>query len=342
MTAPLVSVIVVNYNGASFIGRCLESVMTQTFRRLDVTVYDNGSTDGSVALVREQAPGVGVVTLGRNRGFAGAVNEGIRRSSSPYVLLLNPDACLSPDYVAAVYDAAESDGRIGSVTGRLLRTAGPAGRQLIDSTGHILFRNRWVLNRGEEEIDQGQYDEPGEVFGVCGAAALYRRAMLEDVKVGEEYLDDAFFVYLEDVDLDWRAQLRGWKAHYVPWAIAHHERGHKGKRRTRSAFVLRHSLKNRYLMMLRNDRLADVLRDLPAILTMEVIRLLDYAATRPSALLGYLDVLPLLPRVLAERRYIQGRRCVPPSHVRRWLRPYPYRRKLRATLESFRRPARQP
>lgn len=322
----------VNYNGASFIERCLESVLTQTLGPLDVTVYDNGSTDASVALVQTQAPRVGLVCLGQNRGFAGAANEGIRRSRSPYVLLLNPDACLGPDYVEAVHDAAESDGRIGSVTGKLLRFSEPAGRRLIDSTGHILFRNRWVLNRGEEEIDDGQYDEPGEIFGVCGAAALYRREMLEDVRVGEEYLAEAFFTYLEDVDLDWRAQLRGWKAYYVPSAIAHHERGHKGKRRTRSPFVLRHSLKNRYLLMLRNDRWADALRDLPAILTMEVIRLLDYAVTQPSALLGYLDVVPLLPHALAERRHIQGRRCVPPAHVRRWLHAYPYRRKLREKL----------
>ena len=325
-----VAVIVINYNGGPCIRRCLEAVSAQTLRPLEVLVYDNGSTDGSLALARESTPGAEIVSLGTNLGFAGAANKAIRQTKAPYILLLNPDAYLTPTYIEAVYAAAEADRRIGSVSGKLLRVSEGSMERVIDSTGHVLFRNRWVLNRGEEEVDCGQYEEPCEVFGVCAAAALYRREMLEDVKVGEEeYLDETFFAYLEDVDLDWRARLRGWKAYYVPGAVAYHERGHKGKRRMRNPFVLRHSLKNRYLMMLRNDRLADVVRDLPSILGMEVLRFFDYLFTQPKALRGYLDLLALLPHVLRERKEIQGRRTVPPSYIRGWLHRYPYRRKLR-------------
>lgn len=324
----------INYNSGLQVRRCLEAVSRQTFRPLEVSVYDNGSSDDSLAHARESAPWAEIVPLGTNLGFAGASNVAIRRTEAPYVLLLNPDAYLTPGYIEALHGAAEADSGVGSVSGKLLRVSDGEDGPVIDSTGHVLFRNRWVLNRGEEELDQGQYDEPGEVFGVCAAAALYRREMLEDVRVGEEYLDDTFFAYLEDVDLDWRAQLRGWKAYYVPGAIAYHERGHKGKRGMRNAFVLRHSLKNRYLMMLRNDRLADVIRDFPSIIAMEALRFLDYAVNKPSALRGYVDVLALLPHVLAERRRIQGRRLVPPSRVRRWLHAYPYRRKLREKLRG--------
>ena len=147
-----------------------------------------------------------------------------------------------------------------------------------------------ATNRGENEPDHGQHDTPGEVFGVCAAAALYRRAMLDDVRVDGDYFDSTFFAYYEDVDLDWRARRRGWKAHYVPTAVAEHERGHKGDERQRSAFAIRHSLKNRYLMMVRNDRPADALRCFGVILVTEVLRFVNYGMNRPTALTGYVQV----------------------------------------------------
>lgn len=324
---PQVSVGIVTYNGAGQIGRCLASVLAQSLPPAEVVVWDNASSDGSADLAR--AAGAAVVASAANVGFAAAANELIRRTSAPYLLLLNPDAYPAPDYVVRLREAAEADPRIGSVTGKLLRPAEGPGPPVIDSTGHVLYRNRSALNRGENEADLGQFDEPGEVFGACAAAALYRRAMLEDVRIGDEYFDSAFFAYLEDVDLDWRARLRGWKAYYVPTAVAIHERGHRGKRRMKNAWVLRHSLKNRYLMMLRNDRLADVLRDLPAIIGMEALRAIDYVLTHPSALRGYLDLLRLLPHAVGTRRAIQARRVPGPSPVRAWLRPYPFRAKLR-------------
>jgi GT2 family glycosyltransferase len=332
--AGTVSVGIVTYNSASCIGRCLESVHAQSVHPVEIVVWDNGSVDGSAALA--EAAGGRVVAAGRNLGFAAAANELVRRTTAPYLLLLNPDAYPCPRYAEALARVADADPRIGSVTGKLLRETADGGPPILDSTGHELYRNRWALNRGQDQRDRGQYDDPQEVFGVCGAAALYRRAMLDDVRIGEHYFDPAFFAYLEDVDLDWRARLRGWKAYYVPSVVAVHERGHKGKRRMKSPAVLRHSLKNRYLMMLRNDRPADVARDLPAILGMEVLRFADFALSHPSALLGYLDLLPLIPRALAARRQIQSRRTAAAAELRAWLRPYPYRQKLRAVLRTRR------
>lgn len=272
-----------------------------------------------------------MVPLGANRGYAGAANVGIRESSAPLVLLLTPDVVLTPSFLETLVAAAGAHSAAGSFTGKLLRwREGPS--TVIDSTGHVLFRNRWVMNRGEGEQDRGQYDELAEVFGVCGAAPLYRRAMLEDVRVGDEYFDETFFIYLEDVDLDWRARLRGWKAYYVPRSVAYHARGHQGRPGMRNPLILRHSLKNRYLMMLRNDRLADVVRDLPAIVLMEVLRFFDYLLTHPRVLGAYVDVLALLPHVLRERRVIQQRRQAPPGELRRWLEAYPYRQKLHEKL----------
>jgi hypothetical protein len=152
------------------------------------------------------------------------------------------------------------------------------------------------------------------------------------VRLGSEYFDSTFFVYLEDVDLDWRARLRGWKACYVPAAIAEHERGHTGHRRRQGAAEMRHSLKNRYLLMLRNDRPADILPALGTILVTEVLRFLDYGLSNPAALSGYVSALQCLPHAVAARRAIQGRRRVNGAFVRRWLQPYPFTRRLRQRL----------
>ena len=320
---------IVTHNSERYLQRCLESVRAQSSEPAEILVWDNGSSDASAALAREF--GVAVVLAERNLGFAAGANEIIRRTTAPYVLLLNPDAYPHREYLDRVERVANANPGVGSVTGKLLRVSSDQGPPIIDSTGHVLYRNRYVLNRGEHEPDRKQYDEPQEVFGVCAAAALYRRTMLEDVRVGPDYFDPAFFLYLEDVDLDWRARLRGWKAYYEPSAVALHERGHRGKRETKHAALLRHSLKNRYLMMLRNDRLPDLIRDGPAMLCMEGIRFVDYALTHPEALRGYVDLLGLLPHALAARRDIQGRRRVSAA-IRPWVRPYPFRQKLAEIL----------
>ena len=319
---------VINYNGQTFLKGCLDSLRAQTVLAAEIVVIDNRSTDQSVSLVRETYPELPVIELPRNVGYAGGANAAVRETRCPYLVLLNPDVMVTPTFLQELLTFAEARPEAGSLTGKLLRFPSGSGLPIIDSTGHLLFRNRWAVNRGEEEEDTGQYDEPAEVFGVSGAAPLYRREMLEDVRVAGEVFPESFFLYLEDVDLDWRARLRGWKAYYVPTALAYHERGYKGGSRRRDRLILRHSLKNRHLMMIRNDALDDVLRDSWAIFPMEVLRAIDFLLTAPSSLAGYLDVLRLFPQTLRERREIRRRTRVPRSEIRRWLRRYPYRRQV--------------
>jgi GT2 family glycosyltransferase len=323
---PQVSVAVVNWNGAHDLPGCLASVLGQTVP-VDAAVYDNASTDGSADLVAGRFPGVRLVRLRENLGYAGAANLAIGASTAEFVLLLNPDVCLGPTFVEHLLAAAAADPRIGSLTGKLL--VAPAEEPpRIDSTGHVFFRTRWAVNRGQGEPDRGQHDTPGEVFGVPGAAALYRRAMLEDVRVGGEYLAETFFVYLEDVDLDWRARLRGWRAWYVPAAAGYHRRGHRGRASMKDPRILRHGLKNHCLLLLRNDTVADLVRDLPGVLLTELARAAAYGRARPSAWLGYWDALRLLPRSLRERRLIQTRRTVPRRAFRAWLAAGAFRHRL--------------
>jgi GT2 family glycosyltransferase len=322
-----VTACIVTYNSERFLDRCLTALDMQTRRPARVLVWDNASVDGSAA--RAKAYGAEVMLSPSNIGFAPAANQLIRRTTTPYVLLLNPDVYLQSCYIEHLEEAAEADTGAGSVTGKLIRPVRNGETPRLDSTGHVLYRNRVAANRGENELDRGQYDAAHDVFGVCAAAALYRRAMLEDVRVGHDYFDSTFFAYLEDVDLDWRARLRGWRARYVARAVAEHERGHKGKRHRQSALELRHSLKNRYLMMLRNDRLSDLLPYLGLMLFTEALRLVDYGLSRPTALFAYVQILPLVPRAMASRRQIQRRRVADDQALRRWLQPYPFTRKLR-------------
>jgi GT2 family glycosyltransferase len=326
-----IAVCIVTYNSERYLRRCLKALETQTRQPAHVLVWDNASADQSVPVA--ETLGATVLRAPANVGFARAANELIQRTTTPYVLLLNPDAYLECRYLEELEKAAEADPAIGSVTGKLVRPASVGKTSLLDSTGHVLYRNRVAANRGENEPDRGQYDTAGEVFGVCAAAALYRRAMLEDVRLGTEYFDSTFFAYLEDVDLDWRARLRGWKAYYVPSAVAEHERGHRGDRRRQTALEIRHSLKNRYLMTVRNDRLSDLLPDLGVIMLSEILRLLDYGLRRPTALSGYVRALRLLPHAVAAHRQIQSRRLVDRAAVRVWLQPYPLARKLRERLQ---------
>ncbi len=325
----------INYNGGRTLDACLGSLFAQTLPPEDVLVVDNHSTDDSCDVLRRWLSKVRVLELPRNVGFAGAANVSIRQTRSPYVLLLNPDIVLGPTYIQTLTDVAEAHSDIGSLTGKLLRPSSSKGSPVIDSAGHLLYRNRWAVNRGEGEPDLGQYDRPEEVFGVCAAAALYRRAMLDDVRVDGEVFAESFFFYLEDVDLDWRARLRGWRAYYVPSAVAYHERGYKGGYRRRDPAILRHSLKNRYLMMIRNDSLADLLADAWVIVPMELLRFLDFLLTAPASLVGYLDAVRLLRSTWRQRRAIRGRLRVPRRAIRQWLRRYPYRGEIAERMRLF-------
>ena len=326
--SPEVAAAVINFNDAPRLGRCLRSLLGQVHHPAEIVVLDNGSTDESRELVRQCFPEVRLIALPTNIGFAGGANVVIRETRAPYLMLVNPDVVLEPRFVAELVRFAAGRPDIGSLTGKLLRAPTPSGVPVIDSTGHVMFRSRWVANRGEGEEDRGQYEHPDEVFGVSGAAPLYRRAMLDDIRVDGEVFAESFFLYLEDVDVDWRARLRGWKAHYVPTAVAYHERRSRGERRRGEASVLRHALKNRYLLMLRNDGLAAWLRDAWAILPLELVRPVDFFRAAPSALLGYLDVARLLRQTLRERREIRGRVETGPDELTRWLQVRPSGRQV--------------
>lgn len=326
MNFPLVSVIIVNWNGAKYLPACLSALVQQTYIPLEIVIVDNASTDDSCQVIeafqyRHQE--LRTLTLLRNNGNAGFCrgnNQGIQHSHGDFVLLLNADVTLAVDFIEQLVHVMFSDPRIGIALGKLLSGENTSK---LDSTGISILKNRRALDRGQREEDRGQYDIREEVFGASGAACLYRKTMLDQIAFpGEEYLDELFFAYKEDVDLSWRARLAGWKCIYAPEAVGIHFRTWgTGKRSDIPKWVRRHSLKNRYLMLLKNECWRTLTPDLFRIAWYEVRSLIYILLWEPYLLSVIGEILRMWPAILDKRRRTQqltttARR----GHLRQWFR----------------------
>jgi GT2 family glycosyltransferase len=251
----MVSVLITTFNSAKFVARCLDSILNQSYQSIEVVVVDNASSDETRTTL-QRTNGLKVFYNDRNTGFAAAQNQAARAARGTWLLSLNPDAVLSPTFIAELILVGELDARIGTVCGKLLRWNPESLEELtgvIDSTGIYFRRDLRHLDRGAEQVDTGQYEKVEYVFGATGAAALYRRAMLDDVSVEGQYFDEQFFAYREDADLAWRAQLMGWHCLYTPKAVAWHVRRVTPERRKHLPHEINwHSVKNRFLMRAKN------------------------------------------------------------------------------------------
>ena len=324
-----VDIVIVNWNGRCFLEKYLDSVVRQTYPKITLLIIDNESEDGSVEWLRTHRPDVKVLPQVENLGFARAQNLGIRSARGEYYMPLNYDVALSPDFVERLVQALQGDARLGSVSGKLLRlTEDGQPTPVLDSTGHVFRRSRTAENRGEGEADRGQYDRAEEVFGVSGTAPLYRREMLESIRIGDEYYDESYFAYWEDVDLDWRARHAGWHCQYTPDAVAYHVR--RGGR-TANDLAVRLTFRNRYLTIIKNDRLVDLIKDCFHLAPYELHRWLQMTIDH-----NYRHLWSMIPATVREvpaawrkRRRIQAAahrvRSPPPRRLfepaRRWPRP---------------------
>jgi GT2 family glycosyltransferase len=251
-----VSITIVTFNSARYIRRCLESVLKQDYPEIEIVVVDNASADGTRAELQDFASRVQIVYNRENVGFAAGQNQAIALSRGDWVLTLNPDVRLTPDFVSKMAAAGELDARVGTVAGKLLDMGAdfeiPA-QAIFDSTGIYFTPNLRHFDRGSRTPDDGRYDRLEYVFGATGAAAFYRRRMIEDISIGGEFFDTDFFAYREDADVAWRAQLLGWKCVYTPGAVAYHVRSVlPSNRRSLPAVINMHSVKNRWLMRIKN------------------------------------------------------------------------------------------
>jgi len=323
----LVSVTLVTYNSGRFIKRCLESVLEQKYPNLEVIVIDNASTDGTVDLLEQFAENCQIHYNDENVGFAAAQNQAIGLASGDWVLTLNPDVLLLPNFIQALVDAGQIDPKIGTVCGKLLTiraTFDLPDKQLVDSTGIYFTPMLRHLDRGSQEVDNGHYLNFEYVFGATAAAALYRREMIEDISILGEFFDPDFFVYREDADVAWRAQLMSWRCLYTPLARGYHVRAVlPGNRRALPPEINMHSVKNRFLMRIKNISPNLYWRNWFSITTRDVIVVMCCLTWEHSSLRAFWFLGSNLKRVLAKRRLIQASQRVDDQYMASWFQYAP-------------------
>ncbi|MCC7104986.1 MAG: glycosyltransferase family 2 protein [Chloroflexi bacterium] len=305
----LVSVIIPTWNGAHLLGACLDSLRRQTYQPLEVVVVDGGSRDGTVEMVSRCYPEVLLVPLPRNLGFTGNVNAGLRAARGEALGLLNNDAEADPAWVELLVHGLSAGPRVGSCASKMLYAD---RRDVIASAGDVLRRDGLAAQRGNGSLDDGRFDAPGPVFAASGGAVLYRGSMLEDVGL----LDERFVSYLEDVDLGFRAQLRGWTCQYVPGARVYHRVSATGGGPLASYFVARNTLR----LIAKDFPLELLARAWTSIVRAQRERARDAlgawrGAAARATLRGQVAGLVEVPLVLRHRRQTQRRRLASLEHL---------------------------
>jgi GT2 family glycosyltransferase len=302
-----VSIVVVTHDSAADLPASLPSAAAQRGVEVEIVVVDSASRDGSVDAARRIAPGARVIALPRNVGFSGAMNAGIEASNGRYVLALNPDCRLEPDFCAILARRLDARPEAGSASGRILRAEGPelAATPFLDSTGIVFRASGRHFDRGSEETAAGRYLVEEEVAGTTGAAGLYRREALESALISTGYFDEDFFLYREDADLAWRLRNLGWKCLYVPEAVAYHRRRNlPSRRRSMTAEANYHSVKNRFLLRINNQSAWEMLATFVPTIARDLVVLAACLTVERSSLPAFAWLWANRRRLWAKRREI--------------------------------------
>ena len=347
----LVSVTIVTYNSGRFIKRCLESVLAQKYLLKEVIVVDNASTDGTVDILdqfddKEKFKDVHIYYNDGNIGFAAAQNQAIQLSNGEWILTLNPDVLLLPNFLQALVDAGNRDPKIGTVCGKLLAMSATFDlpeTPIVDSTGIYFNPMLRHLDRGSQEVDNGEYMNYEYVFGATAAAALYRREMIDDVSLPgaphessrTEFFDPDFFVYREDADIAWRAQLLGWKCLYTPYARGYHVRAVLPmNRHALPALINMHSVKNRFLMRIKNISPDLYRQHWIAITTRDLVVIGCCILREHSSLRAFWLVAKNWNRLMQKRQWIMEHKRVSDAYMSAWFHFQP--QALPATKQTVR------
>lgn len=316
MKSPLVSIVILNWNGKQLLKKCLHSVFRLNYPNYEVIVVDNASTDGSADFVGENYPKVRLVRNKKNLGCAGGNNSGMKIAKGKYICNLANDAKPYPNWLSELVKVAESDNRIGVCGSKQVFMHNP---KIINSTGIVMSKDGVCRNRGWGELDKGQYEKIEELLSVPNVAVLYRKQMLKSIGL----LDNDLFIYYEDTDLGWRARLRGWKIVYVPKAKVQHVVDATFRKYPYIKAYLMH--RNRLLVMVKNFSFTSILMYLPHILITELV-LVFYGLSKKSLadLKAIFGAVKMLPKFIKKRRDVQSKRTVEEKQIRQFIVNPPY------------------
>jgi len=273
-----VSIIIPNYNGFKFLDTCFASVFKQSFTDFQVILVDNGSTDNSIDFTRDNYGEVKIIALSENYGFSRAINEGIKDSLGEYVVLLNNDTEAEVDWLSVLVNEMEAEVKLFSCSSKMVRFY---ERDIIDDAGDSLDLFGWAYKRGDG-FPVTTYTKDSYVFTSCAGAAIYRRSVLEEIG----YLDEAFFAYLEDVDLGYRAKINGYKNKYCSKAIIYHVASGTTWNKY-NPFKAKLIFRNSIYLVYKNMPFIQLLINLPIILLGIIIKTIFYSRKKFTKI--YLD-----------------------------------------------------
>ncbi len=307
MNDPMISVVVLNWNGRPHLDGCLRSLRQQAFANMEVLLVDNGSRDTSVAFVKKRFPEVRIIENHSNLGFCAGNNVGIRAARGNFVALLNNDTEVSSRWLRSLLEAADDHPGAGMFASRMLLFD---QRDRIDSAGDLFYTAGFAAKRGWLEKDGPRFQKACHVFGACAGAAMYRQDMLADVGL----LDEDFFANGEDVDLSFRAQLQGYTCRYVPEAVVYHKGGTTIGRSARWFYLMR---RNQLWVVVKNMPRELLRRYWPRVLIYNCLSLVYHPLKGRAGLIfsAYRDALRGFGRMRRKRLRIQERRRVDAAYI---------------------------
>jgi len=280
---PEVSIVIINFNSKNFIRPCLDSIYSQSYQSFEIIVVDNSSEDGAPGLIRESYPGVILIENKQNLGSCKARNQGISIAQGEWILTLDCDVVLERDFLKEIVKSAKkAEAGVGIFQPKILKS----NRKNIYSCGISLSGIRRFRDIGNSKFDKSQFNKPKLIFGACSAAALYKKQMLEQIKEETGYFDERFFFLVEDVDLSWRAQRKGWKALYSPWAICFHSGNSSGCAKKTKQYLC---FRNRYFMILKNEGFRQLFSN-PFMIAYDAARILYLSLTNRTAMKALKDI----------------------------------------------------
>jgi GT2 family glycosyltransferase len=320
----LVTVSIVTWNHVDCIARCIESILGQSYKNVEVIVTDNHSEDGTLAVLERYAQHITMKVNEKNLGFSAPHNRNIRSTKGEFILIANPDAEFHTDYVAESLKVFQADERVGTVCGVLYARSDDSGGRILDGVGLQMTRSRTfrLLARGLREADLPKSNF--EVFGSDGAAPMYRRRMVNDISIDGEFFDELFFAHKEDHDVAWRARLLGWKAVCARKCLAYHPRsfrpGDLALRKRVHPETKYHTVKNQYFLLLKNARCGILFPDFLWVAARQFSVLVYSLMAERSSLKAYASVLENLPLMMKKREHIKSRWKVSGAEIRKWIK----------------------
>lgn len=267
----MVSIVIPNYNGKHFLKKCLDSISKQTYKNIETIVVDNASSDNSIEFLKDEYPNVITISMTTNTGFSGAVNKGIIESKGDYVFLLNNDTEIDEKCVEYLVNTIKQNQNIFSVNSKMIQYN---NRALLDDAGDEYNIFGWAFKRGFNQRVQTNIKQR-RVFTCCAGAAIYNKKILN--KIG--YFDEAFFAYLEDVDIGFRANCFGYKNIFCPDAIVYHIiSGTTGNKKTE--FKTKLSARNNVYLIYKNLPSLLIILNLPFLIIGALIKAFFFSKHR--------------------------------------------------------------